>query len=298
VVVNPRAGAGRAAALATATAEVARSRGDAVEVATPTDVAGVRAVVAAAVRAGTDRVVAVGGDGLVHQVVQDVAGTAVVLGIVACGTGNDYALGVGLDDAGTASPTMPALAAPVALDAVRTDHGWVASLATVGFSARVNERADAMRWPRGSSRYTLATLWSLPRLRAEPLVLTVDGTRHELEVTLLAVGTTAYFGGAMAICPEADLTDGRSDVTVIGACGRIELLRAFPRVFKGTHLTHPAVRTFSGVELELSAAVGAGPVGAARADGEALGPLPLRLTTVPGALHVAGARPPQARPGG
>ena len=293
VVANPCSGNGRAAALADAVADEARRAGHDAEVAVPASEAAVRAAVASAVDRGTGRVVAVGGDGLVHLVLQEVACTPAVLGIVPCGTGNDYALGLGLRPAkDVAAMARTALAPGVAVDALRTNHGWVASVATVGFSADVNERAERMRWPRGSLRYTLATVLELPRLRPAPWHLEVDGEVHELEATLVAFGTTAYFGGAMAICPRAAASGGRAEITVIGACGRLELVRAFPRVFKGTHLSHPAVTALSGREIALTAP---GAPARARADGEALGPLPLRATTVAGAVQVAGARPGPVR---
>jgi diacylglycerol kinase (ATP) len=247
-------------------------------------------VVAAAVADGAERIVAVGGDGLVHHVVQHVAGTGCGLGIVPCGTGNDLALGLGLavDRHGEALAIGRSLGPTTPIDALRTTHGWVASLATLGFSAAVNAHAEALRWPRGSLRYTVATLLELPRLATVGVVLTVDGEAHALEATLLAFGTTAYFGGAMAVCPGARPADGVSDVTVIGPVGRLDLLRTFPKVFRGTHLAHPAVRTLTGVDLALESA---GPEVAVWADGEPLGPLPLQATTVAGALHVAGAVP-------
>src|SRR5437868_4346901 len=82
--------------------------------------------------------------------------------------------------------------------ALRTTHGWVASVATLGFAAAVNRRANALRWPRGSARYTVATLLRLPGLRARRLRIEVDGETHEVTCTLVAIANTAYFGGGMA----------------------------------------------------------------------------------------------------
>jgi diacylglycerol kinase (ATP) len=291
VVVNPRAGGGRApgTAAAAAVADAARA---AVDVVVPDGVVATRRAVQAAVDGGVERVVAIGGDGLVHHVVQEVAGTTTILGVVPVGTGNDWARGVGLEpvagDATLGAAARRALADPVGVDALRTDAGWVASLATLGFSARVNARAEGLRRPRGSARYRAATLAELPRLSTVPLLLVVDGVEHELDATLVAFGTTACFGGAMAICPGADPTDGCSDVTVIGRCGRLDLLRTFPKVYRGAHLAHPAVSTCAGRELVLRSPLGDVPVWA---DGEPLGALPLQATTVAGALRVAGARP-------
>jgi len=115
-------------------------------------------------------------------------------------------------------------------------------------------------------------------------VLTVDGVEHRTDATLIAVGNTRFFGGAMAICPDADPCDGLLDVTIVGAVGRLRLLRFFPTVYSGAHRTNPAV-TF--LRARTVALAGGADVWA---DGERLGPMPLSLEAVAGAVRVAGAR--------
>ena len=243
-----------------------------------------RNVIRRAMTAGATRIVVMGGDGIVHDAVQELAGTTVALGIIPAGTGNDTAcaLGLPLDD-GSAAATA-ALADPVPIDAIRTNHGWVISVATSGFSARVNERANAMRWPKGGARYTLATLALLPTLKADRIRLGLDDTEQTIDATLIAVANTRFFGGAMAICPDADPTDGLLDVAVVARLGRLRLLRFFPTVYKGDHRANPSVTFHRAAKVTLS---GGGPV---RADGELLGPMPVTLEAVPGALYVAGAQ--------
>ncbi len=85
----------------------------------------------------------------------------------------------------------------------------------------------------------------------------------------------------MRICAGAEMDDGLFDVTVVGECSRTTLLKVFPRVYKGTHLSHPAVTTHRVSSIELAAAGVT-----AYADGEPLGALPLTATCVPGAVRV------------
>jgi diacylglycerol kinase (ATP) len=265
----------------------------------------VRGALRAALDDGATRVVLAGGDGLVHLAVQELAGRDVVTGIVPIGTGNDFVRALGLLDPtrdGVAGAVDAALADPVELDLVRTEHGWIASVAALGFAATVNARANRLPWPRGARRYTAATLLEIPRFRARPLVLHVDGVRHELEAAIVAAGNTAFFGGGMEICPTADPTDGLLDLIVIGPVGRFELLRMLPTVFRAEHVRHPAVTRFRGRELHLERADATdGPVPDADllwGDGEPVGALPVTLTTVPAALRVAGARTVRAPGGG
>jgi diacylglycerol kinase (ATP) len=151
-----------------------------------------------------------------------------------------------------------------------------------GFDAIVNERANAMRWPRGPRRYDLATYLELARLRPRRYVITLDGQRTETDAVLVAVGNTASYGGGMRICPAADPTDGLLDV-VVANCSRATLVRLKPKVYKGTHVEHPAVSAYRARTVEIAAD---GIV--TYVDGERACPLPVTVTSVPGALTLLG----------
>lgn len=243
----------------------------------------------AAVAAGHDRLVVVGGDGLVRIAVDAVAEADITLGIVPQGTGNDFARALGLLDGDLGDHVARALADPVPVDAMRTNHGWVASVATVGFSGDVTARANDLPWPRGQQRYTVATVLQLPRLRTIRARIVVDGVAHDADTTMLSVGNTAYFGGGMRICPDAEPDDGLLQVVVIGDVGRGTFLRVFPRVFGGGHVRHPDVATYRGRTVVVEAADPEAAVVEMWADGDLLGPLPVTCEVVPGALQVAGA---------
>ncbi len=230
---------------------------------------------------GAERIVVVGGDGMVHLAAQAVATTETVLGVIPLGTGNDFAGSLGLSfDVPAAART--ALAPPTPIDLMRIGDRWAASVATAGFSVDVNRLANELRWPRGSSRYTLATLARLPRLAPRSFELTVDDDLHTVEALVLTVANTSDFGGGMRITPDADPRDGQLDITLVGAASRVELLRWFRKVFDGSHLDHPAVTTLRGRNISISA--GAGEVWA---DGEPVTSAPTTITVVAGALQLA-----------
>jgi diacylglycerol kinase (ATP) len=98
---------------------------------------------------------------------------------------------------------------------------------------------------------------------------------------LVAVGNLPAYGGGMRICHGAVPDDGLLDVVVVHRISRPELLRVFPKVYKGTHLAHPAVELRRARQVSLAA-----PGIVAYADGERLAPLPLACEVVPSALHV------------
>lgn len=285
VLANPASGGGSADV--GEVEDAIRRAGHAVEPLRATSADGSAALAAAAVADGAQRLVVVGGDGLVRIAVGAVATTGTVLGIVPQGTGNDFARALGLLDGSLADQVARALAPPVPVDAMRTNHGWVASVATLGFSGDVTARANRLRWPRGAQRYTVATLLQLPRLRSVRATVQIEGTIHDASTSLLSVGNTRYFGGGMAICPDARPADGHAQVVVVGAVGRWRFLRVFPRAFSGGHLRDPEVTTY-----RVSSVTVDGDRGEMMwADGDELGPLPVTCEIVAGALAVAGAAP-------
>lgn len=266
-------------------AELIRGRGLDVDVPHCDSADDVRRAVQRSVDVGIERVVAVGGDGVVHLAIQAVAGSGTVLGIVPHGTGNDFARAVGLLGGRLEERVARAMAAPSPVDALRTTHGWVASVATLGFSGDVTARANAMRWPRGRARYTLATLRQLPRLRILDVNASIDGVPVVNSSTLLAIGNTAFFGGGMRICPDATPQDGVLQLVSIDAVPRRTFLRVFPTVFSGAHVRRGEVTVASGKRVVIDGADGID----VWADGEHLGPLPIELEIAPAALSVAGA---------
>ncbi len=281
VIGNPAAGDGSAEAVANAVVAAAVAACHDVTLSLPESEAGTNAALRNALQTEVDRVIVVGGDGIVHLAVNALATTGVVLGIVPIGTGNDAARALGLP-ASPAAAIEAALQPAVDVDAIQTEHGWALTVATAGFGVAVNKRANRLRWPRGAALYKRATIEELPGLRPLPLTLIVDGVSHDVSVTLIAVGNGAYFGGNMKICPAADPFDGLLDVTVVGKLGRVELLRFFPTVFTGTHLSHPQVSTYRGRVIELR-----GPA-EFWADGEPMGLLPATFKAIPRALRIVG----------
>ncbi|MFJ1599167.1 diacylglycerol kinase [Streptomyces sp. NPDC088261] len=297
LLVNPTAGRGRGAHAARPAASAFRGAGLSVTTVTGTDAADALRRARDAVAAGTGALVAVGGDGMVSLALRAVAGTATPLGVIAVGTGNDFArtLGLPLRD--------PAAAARLAADALKRDGGspvdlgkvarsagdegqaggtWFGTVLATGFDSRVSDRGNRMRWPRGRARYDLAMLAELAAFRPVPYRLTLDdGAEREIEATLVAVGNGSSYGGGMRICAGARTDDGLFDVTVVGSCSRTTLLTVFPRVYRGTHLGHPAVTVHRAARVTLAA-----PGLTGYADGEPLGPLPLTAVCVPGAVRV------------
>ncbi|WP_026425546.1 YegS/Rv2252/BmrU family lipid kinase [Actinokineospora inagensis] len=289
VAVHPSSGHGAAARVLDDVVARIRPVVDTLTVVSAETVAESRALMLRAKDAGLDALVVVGGDGSVHQGIQFCADHDVALGIVPAGTGNDLARALGV-------PTRPvaaadALAAALAsgarrrIDLGRLDGGpWFGSVLCAGFDSAVNERVNRMRWPHGRRRYDLAIVAELATLKHRRLVVETEGDRVELTATMVAVGNTGYYGGGIPVCPAADPADGLLDVTVVGAAGRLDLLRILPTLRTGDHVRHRFVQTLRARRVALEPGNG----WTAYADGERLGPLPVVVDCVPGALTVIG----------
>ena len=117
-------------------------------------------------------------------------------------------------------------------------------------------------------RYNLATLAELRVFKPLPYTLELDGERSQLDAMLVAVGNGPSYGGGLRMCEGALLDDGMLDVVIIKPMSKAELLRVYPRLFKGTHVTHPAYEHHRVRRVSVAAP---GIVG--YADGERLGPL-------------------------
>jgi diacylglycerol kinase (ATP) len=239
------------------------------------------------VAGGVAAVVAVGGDGTVQAALQAVAGTGTPLAVVPAGTGNDLALALGIP----AEPVAAARAAAEDLaagttrpvDLGRTAGRWWSTVLCCGFDSLVSDRANRLSWPRGRRRYDVAILAELARLRPRDVTLVLDGETTTLPVTLVAVGNTSTYGGALRICPGAQPDDGLFDVTVVRAMTRRQLVGERPRLAAGTHVDHPLVSVHRVRRVELSCD------GVTTwADGEPVAPLPVTAECVPGAVHVVG----------
>ncbi len=293
VAINPSAAFGASRDVGPAVVQTLRALGHEVTSLTEPDFESLLVSARAAIAKRPDALVVVGGDGMVNLGANLLAGKKVPLGIVPSGTGNDMARSLGLPRDSTEA-AIRALAdalqrPPRVIDAAIVRYAgatgdeerWIACSLSAGFDAIVNERANGMRHPKGPSRYILALLAELVRLRPIRYRLTLDGRMIETDANLVSVGNGVSIGGGMKVTPGALLDDGLLDVMIVHPLTRINFMRIFPRVFSGTHTTHPKVQmeTARRIRIEADGLVAYG-------DGERIAPLPIEVEIVPGALRV------------
>ncbi|WP_127472769.1 diacylglycerol kinase [Microbacterium sulfonylureivorans] len=292
LLVNPAARAGAHTGAATHAAERLRAHGVKTAIISGGSAAESSELLRAAIALGTDAVAVAGGDGTVNLAIQEVAGTGIPLGIIPAGTGNDFAATLGLrelDVAAAADTIAAGVTRTVDLARVTREDGSTAFFGSVlasGFDSKVNDRANAMRWPRGGSRYNIAILVEFLTLSGIPYDVDIefaDGSRERIggDLVMATVGNGRTYGGGIPICPDADPADGLLDLVLVRPAGRLRLLRLLPRVYAGTHASVPEVAMHRVRSVRLSASGVT-----AYADGDPIGALPLTIDVAPGALTV------------
>ena len=289
VAVNPMASFGHRREVGPRVVERLRAAGHRVVAMDEANIELLRRETAKAIQDGADALVVVGGDGMANLGIDLVAETGLPLGIVPSGTGNDLADGLGIPIRDTEAAIDLLLAAlqrePRTIDAGTIRHGelttWFGCVVSAGFDATVNERANLMSRPRGSSRYILAMVRELATLKPRTYRIHADGRLIEVNAMLVSVANNRSLGGGMRIVPDADLADGRLELFIVARMSRLRFLRVFPKVFRGRHTGLPEVTILpvATVRIEADGII-------AYADGERIGPLPIEVTVVPAALRV------------
>lgn len=275
-MVNPAAGSGRGSTDADRVVAEYRSRGVEVRLHEPATRLDAVELLARLRATAPERLVVRGGDGMMQLAVQSFAGSDTTLGLLAGGTGNDFVTGLGLPTR-LADAIAATLGPGTRIDLLRSGDQRAASVVTAGFAVDVNERADALRWPRGGQRYTVAALRQLPVLTTTCYDLCIDGVTRRVDANLLAVANTPMFGGGMRIAPDADCADGLLDLVIIGPASRATFAMVLPAVFSGHHVRHPSVEVIRAASVEVSSMGTAVPL---RADGEVFGDVDAATTRI------------------
>jgi diacylglycerol kinase (ATP) len=241
-----------------------------------------------AVGDGMARLVVAGGDGTMHQAAQGLAGSDCALGVVPLGTGNDLAGTLGIPHDPEAA-TARALAGGVRrLDLLRVGETVSVSYAGVGFDSEVTRFANQVRRLRGPLVYVYAVLHTLATFEPPTLRVQYDGGTFSGRAMFAVAANLPRFGGGMRIAPAAVPDDGWLDLVIVRELSRLRLLAVFPRVYRGTHVTHPEIqivrtrRAEITLDREMTLYGGGEPI-ATHPAGQ-----PFVIEVMPGALAVVG----------
>ena len=217
------------------------------------------------------KIIVIGGDGMLHAAINNVQGNPI--GLIPAGTGNDFARALGLSLEDPIENIRRVLSADVEeVDLGKIGDEYFAAICSTGFDSVVNERANKLKWPTGKMKYNIAMLLELPRFKPRIYEIVIDGKKMQTQAMLIAIANGLSYGGGMKVCPAADIQDGLLDIMILAPVPKLEFIRIFPSVFKGLHVTHPAVSILQGRSIQIKANA------VAYADGERIGELPLDVS--------------------
>jgi diacylglycerol kinase (ATP) len=231
-------------------------------------------------------VVACGGDGTFHLALNSIPNLDIPLAVIPMGTGNDFARYLKVKKVANAISTLQT-GDPRQMDmgTIQLESGRIirfAGIASCGFDAQVNERANTFRGPAGTLKYLVALAVELIRLKSWNLSVSLDGaSSSNADFTLIAVGNTSSYGGGLRMCPTADAFDQLFEVTFVDRVSRGLLVRVLPKVFWGGHTKHKQVTQSAHSSVRIS-----GEPFPVYADGERVGIGPATIVIHPGAMRV------------
>jgi diacylglycerol kinase (ATP) len=289
VLVNPAAGGGRARHAQPRVADYLRRRGVRADFVAPADSAELRGRAASAAGEGYTHVVALGGDGAFHDVVNGAFG-GVVLGVFPAGNGNDIAAGLGIPEDPVAAAALFLRAAPRPVDVLRARCAGAEPRLYIGAGGMGLDAEAAQlvttRFRRlpGAARYVAAALWALTRFEPLRLEVELDGRPVPAEggALFVAVANAPAYGAGVKIAPGARMDDGFLDVTLIGALPWTRVLEALPIVLREGPPRWPEIRRLRGRRIRLRAERPA----LFHGDGEVLGRSPVEVDVLHHAVRV------------
>ncbi|WP_352980396.1 diacylglycerol kinase family protein [Mesorhizobium sp. M1227] len=253
---------------------------------------------------GFELVIAAGGDGTASEVADGLlkafreSGRMAEFGLLPCGTGIDFARGLGLSNNVDLTLKRIAEAKPRKVDAgcisYVDDHGALASrhfinIASLGLSGATDRAVNADRRKGKVSAKALfywRTVWEFLRYRFQEVAITIDdGAPVEARMALVAVANGKFFGGGMMIAPDAELNDGEFDIVILRAAGKLKLIWDIRLLYGARHRNHPAITILRGKKVVVE------PLGDVQKnaalidiDGESPGRIPATFEILPGAL--------------
>ena len=249
-----------------------------------------------AVATGYRTIVSVGGDGTLNEVVNGLiadgrADPDVRLGHIPGGTGSDFGRGIGLPRDPLESALHLLKAKPRWFDVGQavcklgegTTTRYFINVAGIGFDGAVADRVNrSSKIGGGTIPYLTNLLVTLFTYRNVRVRWTLDGQARDEVLNSVIVANASFFGGGMHISPNSKMDDGQFHVITLGDWGKVEFLLAVPRVYNGTHLTHPKVKEYLGREVTVEAD---GRM-FLQAEGDLFGEAPTTFKMLPRALQV------------
>ncbi|SET71951.1 lipid kinase, YegS/Rv2252/BmrU family [Natronincola peptidivorans] len=241
-IINPIAGKNKGAKILPIIKEVLDKRKVAYELIETTKAGEAEKIAKEAVSKKHAVIVAVGGDGTIHEVLNGMIGSNKALGIIPAGTGNDLSRTLKLPENPESALELILEGKTKKIDLGKIGEKHFINFASVGLDAVIASEANNIkRWIAGKGAYILAALKGISTFKSRKVQFVIDDKIMLEEVMMITVCNGVFYGGGMKVAPEADLEDGLFDVYVIKAMNKLKLLLLFPTIYMGKHVKYQEV---------------------------------------------------------
>ncbi len=232
---------------------------------------------------GTRRIIILGGDGTISEVVNTTINSEVELGVISVGTGNDLARSLGLPY----NKPEKALEVIFTGKPTKVDVGWeedrcFISTLGLGFPAIIAQKVNKMKYLKGSPAFFIAAYKTINHLHPIPVRITLDDETLDVNCTSILIQNTRFCGGGLLVAPAARTDDGLFDVVVVNDIGKVDLMMNFPKIYSGRHLKHPKFSLYRSQSVRIDT-----PINLSKMfDGDIYGQTPVNAKVLRGAATI------------
>ncbi|NMB26125.1 MAG: diacylglycerol kinase family lipid kinase [Firmicutes bacterium] len=283
IIVNPKAGGGRALKALQRAQEVLRAAGWNLDVVLTQRPNHATEIARKAADQKVPLIAVIGGDGTINEVIQGIVGTETRLAIIPGGTGNDHARSLNIPLHPGKAAAMIAQGKVLTMDIGKERDRDFGCLVAMGFPVDVIDHTNKKHRLLGGSLAILSSVWqTLKDLHFYEAHVTLDDASFSVTTCGIFVLNTPSVGGGFRFSPKADITDGLLDIMIVGPVTTWDLLSTLPKAYKGKHLGHPAIRLHRARKVRIETAE----LLPKMFDGEVLGTTPIEVIVRPKALRM------------
>ena len=197
------------------------------------------------VKKGFRKIVAVGGDGTVNEVVNGIMKSKkadeIQFGVIPEGGGNDFARNLHLDSNIEKGLKVLLHGDTKEVDVGRIEDNYFINALGIGFDAEVAANSKAIRFLNGLPRYFLAIMKTLLKLKARNVQIEINDEKFERSILLMSIGNGISAGSGFLLTPNAIIDDGLYDICIIRALPVFRIFKLLPTAIKGEHINYPEV---------------------------------------------------------
>ncbi len=203
---------------------------------------------------GKCRIYSIGGDGTVNEIVNGIAGSESVLGVIPTGSGNDFIRSVHTPFEIKDMILSTINGEEKSIDLAKVNDKYFINISSIGFDAEVVFNADKFKKVRGitgSMAYVLSIIYTIFIKKVCNINIDIDGKKIKLKAILAAIANGRYYGGGIIPTPDAKLDDGLFDICMVTDLSRIKMLGLFPKYMKGQHAQLKQVSFYKGKKISI-----------------------------------------------